>query len=204
MTKEKKSFKSVISNAASVTGRFFVKYKYFFAKIGVAILTLSLSVVLLFFLLRMIPGDIVELYALKLQNQQGITYDRAYELASQLLNYNPNEDVFSAFFRYVGQLLLGSVYRRIRGATSQRRGKQNRFGLHCGVGIYPRLLVGIVVGDCVCLQIEVVSFAKQLRRVQHNAGVQFAFYRKCVETCVFADIVLHFGANGQLDTAHAR
>ena len=109
MTKEKKSFKSVISNAASVTGRFFVKYKYFFAKIGVAILTLSLSVVLLFFLLRMIPGDIVELYALKLQNQQGITYDRAYELASQLLNYNPNEDVFSAFFRYVGGLFRGQL-----------------------------------------------------------------------------------------------
>ena len=101
MTKEKKSFKSVISNAASV--------KYFFAKIGVAILTLSLSVVLLFFLLRMIPGDIVELYALKLQNQQGITYDRAYELASQLLNYNPNEDVFSAFFRYVGGLFRGQL-----------------------------------------------------------------------------------------------
>ena len=109
MTKEKKSFKSVISNAASVTGRFFVKYKYFFAKIGVAILTLSLSVVLLFFLLRMIPGDIVELYALKLQNQQGTTYDRAYELASQLLNYNPNEDVFSAFFRYVGGLFRGQL-----------------------------------------------------------------------------------------------
>ena len=109
MTKEKKSFKSVISNVACVTGRFFVKYKYFFAKIGVAILTLSLSVVLLFFLLRMIPGDIVELYALKLQNQQGITYDRAYELASQLLNYNPNEDVFSAFFRYVGGLFRGQL-----------------------------------------------------------------------------------------------
>ncbi|MEG1706255.1 MAG: hypothetical protein RR291_02030, partial [Clostridia bacterium] len=71
--------------------------------------TLALSTILLFFLLRQIPGDIIELYALKLQGSQGISYDRAYELAKQLLNFDPNEDVFSAFFRYVGGLFRGEL-----------------------------------------------------------------------------------------------
>ncbi|MEG2158877.1 MAG: hypothetical protein RRY18_03265, partial [Clostridia bacterium] len=72
---------AVKSNFWLTIGKFIDKYKYFFAKIGVSLLTLALSTILLFFLLRQIPGDIIELYALKLQGSQGISYDRAYELA---------------------------------------------------------------------------------------------------------------------------
>ena len=93
----------------SACGKFLRKYSYFFAKVGISLVTLALSIIALFFLLRMIPGDIVELYALKLQNQQGITFDRAYELAAQLLNYDPNENVFQAFGRYVGGLFRGEL-----------------------------------------------------------------------------------------------
>ena len=88
---------------------FLLKYKYIFVKVGISLLTLVLSVILLFFLLRQIPGDIVHIYALKLQNQQGITYERAYELSVELLNYDPNENVFQAFFRYVGGLAKGQL-----------------------------------------------------------------------------------------------
>lgn len=93
----------------SYVGRFCSKHRYFLMKIGISLLTLTLSVILLFFLLRLIPGDIVELYALKLQAQQGITFDRAYELATQLLNYDPNENVFQAFGRYMGGLFRGQL-----------------------------------------------------------------------------------------------
>lgn len=93
----------------SVIKAFFIKQRYFFAKVGVSLLTLALAIILLFFLLRMIPGDVVELYALKLQSQQGLTYDRAYELATQLLNYDPNENVFQAFLRYCAGLMHGEL-----------------------------------------------------------------------------------------------
>lgn len=106
---EKRSFKTFITRAWKIVVAFFKKYHYFFEKLGISLLTLALSTILLFFILRMIPGDIVELYALKLQNQQGITFDRAYELATQLLNYDPNENVFSAFFRYIGGLFQGKL-----------------------------------------------------------------------------------------------
>lgn len=92
-----------------LVGRFLSKYRYFFAKIGISLLTLALAIILLFFILRMIPGDIVELYALKLQQQQGITFDRAYELAAQMLNFDPNENVLDAFVRYIGGLFRGEL-----------------------------------------------------------------------------------------------
>lgn len=103
MEKEKKT-----KFGKAVAG-FFGKYRYFFEKLGLSILTLALTIILLFILLRQIPGDILQIYALKLQGQQGITYDRAYELASELLNYDPNENVLSAFGRYVGGLFRGQL-----------------------------------------------------------------------------------------------
>jgi len=87
----------------------FKKYRYFFQKIGVALVTLALSIIVLFLILRQIPGDIIELYALKLQNQQGLSYERAYQLATQLMNFDPNENVFQAFIRYVGGLFRGEL-----------------------------------------------------------------------------------------------
>lgn len=101
--------KKPASRGYKVISALFTKYRYFFAKVGVSLLTLMLSVILLFFLLRMIPGNVVEIYALKLQNQQGITYDRAYELSTQLLNYDPNENVLQSFVRYCGGLLHGQL-----------------------------------------------------------------------------------------------
>ena len=102
-------FKAGCKKALLVTGKFFSKYRYFFAKVGVSVITLALAIILLFFVLRLIPGDIVELYAIKLQQQQGITFDRAYELAAQLLNYDPNENVMEAFIRYIGGLFRGEL-----------------------------------------------------------------------------------------------
>ncbi len=101
--------KQKLKKAGLIVWRFIVKNRYFLLKIGISLLTLVLSVILLFFLLRLIPGDIVELYALKLQAQQGITYERAYELAASLLNYDPNENIFKAFFRYLGGLFSGQL-----------------------------------------------------------------------------------------------
>lgn len=106
-TSEKQQRKG--TQVRKVVKAFLTKYRYFFAKVGVSLLTLAMSVILLFFLLRMIPGDVVEIYALKIQNQQGLTYDRAYELATQLLNYDPNENVLEQFVRYCGGLLHGQL-----------------------------------------------------------------------------------------------
>ena len=82
ISENKGTIKGFFTKLGKVLSAFFKKYRYFFEKVGVSLLTLALSTILLFFILRQIPGDILELYALKLQNQQGITYDRAYQRRS--------------------------------------------------------------------------------------------------------------------------
>ncbi|MBO5046680.1 MAG: ABC transporter permease [Clostridia bacterium] len=100
---------SAFKRAGRAVLRFFKKNEYIFSKIGFSLLTLALTTIFLFFLLRQIPGDIVDIYAQQLQYSRGLPYERAYELAVQLLNYNPNENIFAAFFRYVGGLLRGEL-----------------------------------------------------------------------------------------------
>ena len=48
---------------------FYRRHQYVFSKIGMSLLTLLLSTMLLFFLLRLIPGDPVQQYAVGLQTQ---------------------------------------------------------------------------------------------------------------------------------------
>lgn len=100
---------SKMKKMLSKTLFFFKKNSYIFIRVGVSLLTLMCTTILLFILLRQIPGDVVEIYAQQLQRQQGLPYERAYELAVQYLNYDPNENIFAAFFRYIGGLFRGEL-----------------------------------------------------------------------------------------------
>lgn len=90
-------------------GKFFYRYRYFWNKLGVALITLALTTLLIFFILRLTPGDIVHNYALALASQRNVSYEEGYRLAVMLLNYDPNEPVFSQFFRYIGGLFRGEL-----------------------------------------------------------------------------------------------
>lgn len=89
--------------------RFFYKTQYFWTKLLLMLLTLLITVVLSFVLIKSLPGDVVHNYALTIQNTQKVSYEEAYETATNLLNYDPNENIFSAFMRYVGGLLEGNL-----------------------------------------------------------------------------------------------
>lgn len=85
------------------------RYRHFIKRLLVALLTLSLSTIVIFFILRLIPGDIVREYALGLAQKRGISYDQAYPMAVQLLNYDPEAPILEQFFKYVGGLLEGNL-----------------------------------------------------------------------------------------------
>ena len=55
------------------------------------------------------PADTVHQYALKLQNELKISYEDAYRQATMMLNYDPNLDIFTSFFNYLGGLLQGNL-----------------------------------------------------------------------------------------------
>lgn len=92
---------------------FFSKHQYILSKIGMSLVTLLLAMAILFFLLRMIPGDLVQLYAQGLQAERGITYEQAHDLAVQMLHYDPDESIFRSFIRYFSGLARGDLGRSI-------------------------------------------------------------------------------------------
>lgn len=78
-------------------------------KILVALFTAATAMTITFFLLRMMPGDIVHMIALELQEAQGVPYNEAYELAKAQLNYDPDAPVLNQFFKYLGGLASGNL-----------------------------------------------------------------------------------------------
>ena len=51
-------FATFMKNAGKVILAFLKKYRYFFEKVGISLLTLALSTILLFFILRQVPGTL--------------------------------------------------------------------------------------------------------------------------------------------------
>ena len=79
-----------IKDVFSKIKNFFIRTKYFWSKLGFALLTLLLTVVITFLLIKSLPGDVVHNYALSLQGSLKISYDDALILAKRLLNYDPD------------------------------------------------------------------------------------------------------------------
>ena len=88
---------------------FLYRNRYFIKRLLIALLTLALSTIVIFFILRLIPGDIVREYALSIAQKRGISYDQAYPIAVQLLNYDPEAPILEQFAKYVGGLLQGNL-----------------------------------------------------------------------------------------------
>lgn len=94
---------------------FYVRNRAFFKRLAMSLITLVLAVFFGFLCVKMMPGDVVEMYARNLANERRIPYDDAYRLAVQLLNYDPEASVFSQLGRYLAGIFRGdfgtSMYR---------------------------------------------------------------------------------------------
>ena len=88
---------------------FFYKSRYFWQKLGFTLLTLFLTIIICFVIIKSMPADTIHQYALKLQNELKISYEDAYRQATMMLNYDPNQDVFTSFFSYLGGLFRGNL-----------------------------------------------------------------------------------------------
>lgn len=86
----------------------FYKNRYFWNKFLFTLLTLFLTIILSFVLIKSLPGDVVHNYALSLQNSLKIEYEEAYNLATKLLNYDPSQRMIPSFLNYVNGLLHGN------------------------------------------------------------------------------------------------
>jgi len=106
-----KKLKSVLY----VIGNFFLRYKAFFKRLLFSLLTLLCAMIFGFLCVKLMPGDVVQMYALNLANARKIPYEDAYRQAVQILNYDPSATLLSQLGRYVSGLFHGdfgtSMYR---------------------------------------------------------------------------------------------
>lgn len=92
---------------------FLYRGRYFWKKLGYVLLTLVLTTIMIFFILRLTPGDTVINYAKSIQASQNLTYEEAYQVAVRLLNYDPNAPIYEQFYIFVTGLFDGTLGRSI-------------------------------------------------------------------------------------------
>lgn len=83
--------------------------KYLAKKLGSALLTMVAVTLVIFLVLRMMPGDILEKKARDEAAQMGITYEEAYSRVATRYNYDPNEPILQQLVRYIGGIFRGDL-----------------------------------------------------------------------------------------------
>lgn len=73
------------------------------------VLTLFISLVLVFFIVKAMPGDPVQTLTQQYMTTDKLPYEQAYERAKVALNYDPEVPVMQQFRDYVVQLLHGDM-----------------------------------------------------------------------------------------------
>jgi peptide/nickel transport system permease protein len=82
---------------------------YLLRKTVKAIFTIWLVITLTFFLIRLLPGNPVELYMNQLIVQYSMPMDEARDQASALFNIDLEQPVYLQYFQYMGKLVRGDL-----------------------------------------------------------------------------------------------
>lgn len=78
-------------------------------KLATCILTMIVSLLLIFFVIQSMPGDPVKTLAQDYIRTGQMTYDQAYNKAKLALNYDPDEPVLNRFVTYVKGIATGNL-----------------------------------------------------------------------------------------------
>ncbi|HEY4001528.1 MAG TPA: ABC transporter permease, partial [Candidatus Xenobia bacterium] len=74
-----------------------------------ALSTVVVAITLTFFLVRSMPGDVLQQWAVRISQDQGVSLEEAHEIARAMLSYNPDEPVLSQYLRYMGRVAQGDL-----------------------------------------------------------------------------------------------
>jgi peptide/nickel transport system permease protein len=121
---------------------------YTFRVILQGIITIWAVITFTFFLIRLMPGNPIQLKIDELMNR-GLTYDEAANQAASMFDFNPNEPLLTQYANYIGRLLQGDMGRSIRNQTpvSEQIVKFLPWTLFSvGLGLLISFTVGIAIG----------------------------------------------------------
>lgn len=82
---------------------------YTFRTFAQSLLTIWAVITFIFFLVRLMPGNPVEIYVNYLINLENLTYEDAYNRAASQFKFDPDASWVAQYFAYIGQLLQGDL-----------------------------------------------------------------------------------------------
>ncbi|WP_305768752.1 ABC transporter permease [Candidatus Epulonipiscium viviparus] len=78
-------------------------------KIGLALFTMMISLIIVFIVIQFMPGDPVDILAQEMVRTEALPYDLAYERAIAQLNYDPSEPIWERFIDYIVGIFTGNL-----------------------------------------------------------------------------------------------
>ncbi|MEZ4631261.1 MAG: ABC transporter permease [Deinococcales bacterium] len=82
---------------------------YLFRTVLQSLFTIWLVITFIFFLVRMMPGNPIDVYVDYLLNTSNLTYEEAYNQAASQFKFDPKASRFSQYLGYMGQVLKGDL-----------------------------------------------------------------------------------------------
>jgi peptide/nickel transport system permease protein len=114
------------------------------------IITVWAVVTFVFFLIRLMPGNPVQVYMDYLVNQQNMTREEAYVLAASQFRFDPDANVIEQYFIYAGQVLRGDLGESITSSGTKVLDQIMRFLpwtlFAVGLGLLVSFVLGVVLG----------------------------------------------------------
>ncbi|MCQ2742675.1 MAG: ABC transporter permease [Bacilli bacterium] len=107
-TKKTNKFTSFFKKIGFFLSEIFIKYRFFFSRLGISLVTLALAIIFGFLVVKLMPGDVVQMYAKQLADARKIPYEEAYRQAVQLLNYDPSLNLWQQLGQYLSGIFKGN------------------------------------------------------------------------------------------------
>lgn len=125
-------------------------HSYFLRRVVRAIFVIWLVATLVFFMVRLMPGNPIETYTNKLIAEQGLSYEQARAQAAALFQFNADQPLILQYFDYLKGLLRGDMGHSL---LSQSTTVMSKIAAHLpwtlfsvGVSLIIAICLGLVFG----------------------------------------------------------
>lgn len=118
-------------------------------KLVTCMLTMVVSLLLIFFVIQAMPGDPVQTLTQEYIRSGQLSYDQAYNKAKLALNYNPDEPVLERFTSYVKGIATGNLGQSMAFKESVSKivlGALPWTLLVCSISLFLSFSVGVILG----------------------------------------------------------
>lgn len=121
-----------------------------------AAITIWAVTTFIFFLVRLMPGNPVDVYVDYLMNLENLSYEEALARAASQFKFDPDANVFTQYFEYMAQLIQGDLGESITSTGTKVIDQIYRFLpwtlFAVGLGLLISFVLGVVLGILMAYQ----------------------------------------------------